>query len=321
MSIFLSILKIIGIILGILLAILLALVLLVVFLPICYRVEGDLQEKMEIRGRLSWLFFIRVKFLAEGKKISVWLSILGFKKVLYPAEEKAARKIKKQRRSKKQTQKHTTPEEPDTANTGFEDEVEEHDGLSVDDDPASIQTAELLSLPATDKSYPTADESPTTTDETFTDSDFSKKKSLPKFRPWHMIKTWIQKIKKFILSLKENFSNIKKEVSDETNKNAVSHIFKELKTLLHHIGPRRGKAQLSYSTGDPATTGELTGVLSIMPLFYKKGIHVVPDFTSDRFYIRGNFRVNGHFQVFHLLGIFIRVYRDKDLRKLMQKFK
>lgn len=300
MSIFLSILKIIGIILGILLAILLALVLLIVFLPICYRVEGDFQEKNEIRGRLSWLFFIRVKFLAEGKKISVWLSILGFKKVLYPAEEKAARKAIKQRRSKKRTQKHTTPEE--------------HDGLTVDDDPASIQTAELLSSSATDKSY-------TTADETFTDSDFSKKKSLPKFRPWHMIKTWIQKIKKFILSLKENFSNIKKEVSDETNKNAVSHIFKELKTLLHHIGPRRGKAQLSYSTGDPATTGELTGVLSIMPLFYKKGIHVVPDFTSDRFYIQGNFRVNGHFQVFHLLGIFIRVYRDKDLRKLMQKFK
>lgn len=314
MSIFLSILKIIGIILGILLAILLALVLLIVFLPICYRVEGDFQEKNEIHGRLSWLFFIRVKFLAKGKKISVWLSILGFKKVLYPAEEKAARKAKKQRRSKKRTQKHTTPEEQDTVNTGFEDEVEEHDGLTVDDDSASIQTAELLSSSATDKSY-------TTAYETFTDSDFSKKKSLPKFRPWHMIKTWIQKIKKFILSLKENFSNIKKEVSDETNKNAVSHIFKELKTLLHHIGPRRGKAQLSYSTGDPATTGELTGVLSIMPLFYKKGIHVVPDFTSDRFYIQGNFRVNGHFQVFHLLGIFIRVYRDKDLRKLMQKFK
>lgn len=314
MSIFLSILKIIGIILGILLAILLALVLLIVFLPICYRVEGDFQEKNEIHGRLSWLLFIRVKFLAKGKKISVWLSILGFKKVLYPAEEKAARKAKKQRRSKKRTQKHTTPEEQDTVNTGFEDEVEEHDGLTVDDDSASIQTAELLSSSATDKSY-------TTADETFTDSDFSKKKSLPKFRPWHMIKTWIQKIKKFILSLKENFSNIKKEVSDETNKNAVSHIFKELKTLLHHIGPRRGKAQLSYSTGDPATTGELTGVLSIMPLFYKKGIHVVPDFTSDRFYIQGNFRVNGHFQVFHLLGIFIRVYRDKDLRKLMQKFK
>ena len=228
MSIFLSILKIIGIILGILLAILLALVLLIVFLPICYRVEGDFQEKNEISGRLSWLFFIRVKFLAEGKKISVWLSILGFKKVLYPAEEKAARKAKKQRRSKKRTQKHTTPEEQDTVNTGFEDEVEEHDGLTVDDDSASIQTAELLSSSATDKSY-------TTADETFTDSDFSKKKSLPKFRPWHMIKTWIQKIKKFILSLKENFSNIKKEVSDETNKNAVSHIFKELKTLLHHL--------------------------------------------------------------------------------------
>lgn len=111
----------------------LALVLLIVFLPICYRVEGDFQEKNEIRGRLSWLFFIRVKFLAEGKKISVWLSILGFKKVLYPAEEKAARKAKKQRRSKKRTQKHTTPEE--------------HDGLTVDDDSASIQTQNFYPHP------------------------------------------------------------------------------------------------------------------------------------------------------------------------------
>lgn len=288
MSIFLSILKVIGIILGILLAVLLALVLLVLFLPVCYRIDGDFQEKSEMSGYFSWLFFIRVKFLAEGKKISVWLSILGFKKVLYPAEEKTVRKPKKE------------PED-----TGI---------LPVDDDSTSIQTAELPSYTATD-------EPDTATDQSFTDSDFSKKKSLPKFHPWHMIKTWIGKMKNFIFSLKENFSNIKKEVSDETNKNAVRHIWKELKTLLHHIGPRRGKAQLSYSTGDPATTGELTGLLSLVPLFYKKGIHVIPDFTSDRFYIRGYFRVNGHIQVFHLLGIFFRVYRDKDLRKLMQKFK
>ncbi len=124
-------------------------------------------------------------------------------KVLYPAEEKAARKAKKQRRSKKRTQKHTTPEEQDTVNTGFEDEVEEHDGLTVDDDSASIQTAELLSSSATDKSY-------TTADENFTDSDFSKKKSLPKFRPWHMIKTWIQKIKKIHSFIKREFFQHKK---------------------------------------------------------------------------------------------------------------
>lgn len=304
MSIFLSILKVIGIILGILLAVLLALVLLVLFLPVCYRIDGDFQEKSEISGYFSWLFFIRVKFLAEGKKISVWLSILGLKKVLYPAEEKTVRKPKK----------NTKNEALNLSEKGSEEEPEDIGTLPVDDDSTSIQTAELPSYTATD-------EPDTATDQSFTDSDFSKKKSLPKFRPWHMIKTWIGKMKNFIFSLKENFSNIKKEVSDETNKNTVRHIFKELKTLLHHIGPRRGKAQLSYSTGDPATTGELTGLLSLMPLFYKKGIHVIPDFTSDRFYIRGYFRVNGHIQVFHLLGIFFRVYRDKDLRKLMQKFK
>ena len=89
MSIFLSILKIIGIILGILLAILLALVLLIVFLPICYRVEGDFQEKNEIHGRLSWLFFIRVKFFSQKKDICLAFDF-RIQKVLYPAEEKSS---------------------------------------------------------------------------------------------------------------------------------------------------------------------------------------------------------------------------------------
>lgn len=304
MSIFLSVLKVIGIILGILLAILLALVLFVLFLPICYRIDGDFHEKSEIRGQFSWLFFIRVRFLAEGKRISVWLSMFGIKKTLYPAVEK------KERRFKKQTEK--TKEKP------LENEPEETD----DEDGASIQAAEISAFSVSDSHA--EQEKNKENPEAFCHSDSEKqksRKSLQKFHPWNMIKTWIGKIKKFFVSLKENFSNIKNELSDETNKRAVSHICKELKTLIRQIGPRRGKAQLSYSAGDPAFTGKLTGFFSIMPLFYKKGVHVVPDFASDRFYIQGNFRVNGHIQVFHLLGIFFRVYKDKNIKKLIQKFK
>ncbi len=53
-------------------------------------------------------------------------------------------------------------------------------------------------------------------------------------------------------TFKENFSNIKK--TDETNKNAVSHIFKELKTSGSSL-TKAWKGAALYSTGDPGTTG------------------------------------------------------------------
>ena len=128
-------------------------------------------------------------------------------------------------------------------------------------------------------------------------------------------------MKAFFFSLIKNFSNIKKNLSDETNKKAAGKLFKELKSILRHVGPRRGRADLSYSTGDPATTGQFTGILSMMPLMYKKGICVRPDFTAEHFYVRGTFRINGHIQLFRFLGTAIRLYRDKDVKALIRKFK
>lgn len=122
-------------------------------------------------------------------------------------------------------------------------------------------------------------------------------------------------------SVKENFSNIKNELSDETNKNALTFVLKELKFLLRYISPKKGKAELAYSTGDPALTGQLTGILSILPVMYQRGVSVTPDFTSETFYVRGSFSANGHIQIFRLLGVAYRVYRNKDIKKIIQKFK
>lgn len=300
MSILLSVLKIIGIILGILLAVILVLLLLALFFPFCYGIRGEFQEKYEIQGRLTWLFsLIQVRFAAKGKDICVWLSLFGWKKYLYPLPEE---KPKKERRKKKEK----TEEE------------------------ATIQVAELTPSSEEDKAEPSKDftdeEGHTTEKEAEEQRNTEAKrkkreKSLQKYLPWNIIKSWIGKIRKLIFSLKENFANIKRELSDETNKKAVSHTLRELKTLLRHIGPRRGRAKLHYSMGDPAPTGQLTGVLSMCPLFYRKGVEVIPDFTADRLYIRGNFKINGHIQMYHFLGIAFRIYRDKNIKKLIQKFK
>lgn len=305
MSIVLTVLKIIGIILGILLAVILGLLLLTLFLPICYHVRGNLEpERNEAFGRISWFFsIIQIKIMAgnEEKDIDfqVWLSILGKKKQLYPRMEGEEEEHPKKRMRRKKEKKES-------------DAVE---------DETSIQTAELM--PET-KDQPETVDMPQEEEERFKEDQVtggSKEKFLQKYLPWNIIKPWIGKIRKLWNRLKENFANIKRELSDETNKNALVHILQELKRLLRHIGPRRGRVNLRYATGDPATTGQLTGVFSLCPLFYKKGVAVIPDFTADKFYIRGSFHIHGHMQVFYFLGIAWRLYRDKDIKKLIQKFK
>lgn len=307
MSIVLTVLKIIGMILGILLAVLLGILLLLLFLPICYHIRGHLEpEQNVVSGKVSWFFsIVQVRLEARGKDIRVWLSILGWKKQFYPAAEEGH--PKRQKRNKKQ----------DPGKTGESDDGEEE---------VSIQAAELLPEPddrTEKKTAETADQTKAAKKTSGADQIAEKSggKSLQKYLPWNIIKLWTGKIRKASIRLKENFANIKRELSDETNKNALRHIWQELKRLLHHIGPRRGRADLRYSTGDPATTGQLTGVLSLCPLFYKRGVRVIPDFASDTFYIRGRFQIHGHIQMFYVLGIAWRLYRDKDMKKLIQKFK
>ncbi len=314
MSILLSVLKIIGIILLVLLAVILGVLLLFLFFPFCYGVRGEFEEQNqnEIQGRLTWLFsLMQVRFEAKGKKIRVWFSLFGWKKQLYPEAGEKPKKAKRKKKKKSQDEEDISIQAAEITPTLEENET---DASDVFNEEAGDFTSEEENW--------TGEKEPEENRYTEPDRKKQKKeKSLQKYLPWNIIKSWIGKIRRLLFSLKENFANIKRELSDETNKNAVRHLLKEVKTLLHYIGPRRGKAKLRYSTGDPASTGQLTGVLSMCPIFYRRGVEVLPDFTADKFYIRGRFKINGHIQTFHLLGIAFRLYRDKNIKKLIQKFK
>ena len=134
-----------------------------------------------------------------------------------------------------------------------------------------------------------------------TDTDKTKKKKGNKTKDW--------------------LSILKREISDERNQSAVRKFFEELLYLLSKINPKYCKADISFATGDPALTGEVTGALSLIPLFYQKRVHVYPDFTSDEFYIRGNLMVKGHMALFHLLRSGIHILRDKNIKRLWYKIR
>ena len=89
MTIFLSILKVIGIILLIILALIVLLLLLILFYPIGYKTQGNYKDgDMHVTAKAGWIFhIIRALFTLDNKDIDYSVKILFFK--VYPPKDKA----------------------------------------------------------------------------------------------------------------------------------------------------------------------------------------------------------------------------------------
>lgn len=287
MNIIFIILKVIGI----LLLIVLFLILLVLFHPVFYKLKGNAEDSFYLEGHLWWLFHIfSLDFQIEDTGSNVQLKIFGFskkKKESLQTDEEIAEEIIT---DTEQQAEHTVSRQKvyDTEND-YADKENEDDTGSGDKDAG----------PADQEYVDTEHKSTESKDRT--DTDKTKKKKGNKTKDW--------------------LSILKREISDERNQSAVRKFFEELLYLLSKIKPKYCKADISFATGDPALTGEVTGALSLIPLFYQKRVHVYPDFTSDEFYIRGDLMVKGYMALFYLLRSGIHILRDKNIKRLWHKIR
>ena len=60
--------------------------------------------------------------------------------------------------------------------------------------------------------------------------------------------------KRFSKDVRGTAKQIWSELTDEHNRRAFLHVLREVKSLLHHIGPRRVQGDVAFSLGDPANT-------------------------------------------------------------------
>ena len=117
-------------------------------------------------------------------------------------------------------------------------------------------------------------------------------------------------------------SGIIKFVRDTENRHAFHRIREELRRLLRYLAPRKVKGCFVIGTGDPSSTGLVIGGNSLLPFAYQEGIEITPDFNDKIFQADG--MIKGRVQVLYFIRLCIRLYRDKELRKLwnnIQKFK
>ncbi len=115
------------------------------------------------------------------------------------------------------------------------------------------------------------------------------------------------------------YQKMRQEVNDEANRHAISSLFSELLKLLRSYKPRKLRADVSFSLADPAWTGKVTGILSIMPWIYRYPCRIIPDFTADQAYIEGEVQARGKVTVGVFLLSLLRLVRDKQFMKVVRR--
>lgn len=322
MSIVFLILKIIGI----LLFILLCLILLILFHPIFYQVEGEAEENRSVQGYFWWLFqILRLEFRWEEQETKVKLRIFGFSRNLGEddteedlsedtvSEKKECRAGKSGVEGDEDLSEKSASESRKTLSeksvSENEKNLSEESIPESDKDPSEKLTAKSSKSPVMESNAEVSD-----TGKKQKQGEKAKKKE-------HKKKKKREEKKEQESGIRTRWKQFRQEAAEDRNRQAVSHLWRELCYLLAHLKPRYVKAEISFSAGDPALTGEVTGVLSLFPLIYRYDACIYPDFLAEAFYIKGSLQMKGHIAVFHFFIVLIRLFLDKNVKRLYHTLK
>jgi len=287
-AVLLTILKIIGIVLLVILGIMLFLLAVLLFVPVRYSVKGTVDNNITAEGKISWLCSIlRYDFTFQEQELNGEVRIFGF------------RPKKKERVSEEELEEEAVPEVKD----GVEEVVSDLVSAAREEDKSEKNPIEPEQNQEVDSHKGKQNRKS------------SDKNSRPSgknifMRMWDKIKSFMKNIKKFFMSIRKKLTGfkefvvkVKEIVTDTKNQYAVRRLWEELLYLLKHF----------------ALTGQVLGILCMMPFLYQYDFHIFPDFESESYYIRGSYDMKGRIQLIFLLITFIRIVADKDLRCFLKK--
>ncbi len=115
---------------------------------------------------------------------------------------------------------------------------------------------------------------------------------------------------------------IRRLLEDEEAKAGITVLLQELVRFLRRLAPKRYRFRGEFYTGDPATTGQITGFLATIPwLQPRKGNYLLPDFSREEFYLYGRMGIAGSIQLVCVVGMALRIFFNRNVRKLYAYFK
>lgn len=280
MAIVLSVLKVIGMILLVILALILILLAVLLFLPVRYQLYGESEPawygKVSIGG-FSGFF----RFVGEYKDESFGMKLTALWGLLhlYPPKDKRPKRDKTKRNNDL-----TSPDSQSLSESTMEDSQTEEPQISLDGETVSQKTVK----------------------ETVENKHIFKK-----------YKKDASKIKSRKSKKKTNeFRDLRESINKKENQRAISYIIGKALWLVKKVKPTIAMADIDYSLGDPALTGQLTGILSMCPSVYGKHKRITPDFVSEDIYIKGKIKLTGRIYMVHIVKVGLQVLRNKDCKQL-----
>lgn len=302
LHIILLILKIIGITLLCIIGLILLLTLVVLFVPVRYKAALKYNDDLNLKAKVTWLLhLLSVTVTYPDEKLHFTVKIFGIR-IIDNNRPPRQKKEKKQKEQPKITETLSN-ENPINENTGSSN-IQEN------------ETEKATQMPDSSNENPSPTDS---IDEEGTPN--TKKKSIIQ-----KIKDLIQKIRYTIHNICDKIKKIIHNIEyyidlwhKKQTQAAYKHIKQEIKRLFLHIRPRKLKGYVEFGMENPETTGKILGGVSMFYALYGNNILIVPNFNEKVMNV--DLKLNGRIRFVVLLGIGLRLIRDKNLRRLLKLLK
>lgn len=300
LAVILKILSILGIVLLILLAVVLLLLCIVLFMPIVYRFDGAKSaDALTASAKARWMFGLLRATYGYPEPDRILVKVLWF--TIY--DSKAEKK---------------------DSDIQAEDKTQINEGQTEEANKTSLTAEEKQKTVSSDsiECNPSGDDS---TAENPSEGQQNEAEE-GKLTLFDKILAKIEKIKYTFRKICDKIKHILKEYEfykklfeDEQSQELFAHGLKRTGKILRHIRPRKLKANITFGTGSPDTTGYAYGLYGMISPSLGKDVIVIPDFEEQ--ILVGTIQAAGHITIFTLLINVLAVLLDKRLRLFMTRLK
>ena len=344
LHILLVVLKIIGIVLLCILGMLILGTACALFVPVRYQIEavrkeGKGEPPVAITVKITWLLhFVNVLVRFSGS-LSVRARLMMFTVFRLPKREKRGgagqddtenRKNEKRRKKKEKQPKRREPGEKSGEARKTEEaktEKTKTEGRKTEETGAEEAKADKETIPGDAVRGETEDAQAADGEKS---ADLDKKPTwMDKLRAIpEIIRSIFAKIKGFFENIQYTIQNIcdkirsvsdtieyyREVIAGETFQRSFALCKGELLTIARSLKPKRFEAALVVGTDDPALTGEILAVCGMLYPILGPKVNVAGDFEKKR--LEGRVFVKGKLRLFTFIRAAVRIYFNKEIRKL-----
>lgn len=315
-----------------LLALVLFLLMLVLLAPVHYSADAVMHDdNTTVAAKVRFLIVsVKVKFDKGTKKLDTAIKVLGIR-LGGKNTEKAKAKKSKPKKIKKQEeplQEDITEDIKAAADIKEAETVKETANINTEktqEDTAADGIMDMAKTVQEGMEKIGADVEGEVDEDLYGEADIKQNetekakkkhnKREKKIKPSNKLnsgKTKLDAVNEKIETVKTKYARVKKFWKMNCTVKTRRYLKKYFPQLIKHIGPRKIKGHVRYGFDEPATTGQITGYLSLLPFMYHKDFFPEPDFYNK--VLEGELSIRGRLQLGYIIRPAFKLHLWKTIK-------